>query len=111
MKINGFWKHHERPQDLARIAGVDDVWKRWEGFWGEGFWGCVEFEQQTVNVMYCFDVLYHYKHLMVEVDHSAVHAKFHEDRVHVGNMNARYGGKQKTLCDMIVTGGCLGLGG
>ena len=52
-----------------------------------------------MDVMNCFDVLYPDLQLMVEVDHSAGHAKFREDGLHVGNMNVKYGGKQKIMRD------------
>jgi len=61
----------------------------------DGYWTFKEFEEQTVDVMDCFDVLYPDLQLMVEVDHSAGHAKFREDGLHVGNMNVKYGGKQE----------------
>ena len=50
-----------------------------------------------MDVLDCFDVLYPDLQLMVEVDHSAGHAKFREDGLHVGNMNVKYGGKQKIM--------------
>lgn len=60
--------------------------------------------------MDCFDVLYPDLQLMVEVDHSAGHAKFREDGLHVGNMNVKYGGKQKIMRDTTMTEGCVGPG-
>ena len=48
-----------------------------------------------MDVMDCFDVLYPDLQLMVEVDHSAGHAKFREDGLHVGNMNVKYGGNRR----------------
>ena len=65
----------------------------------DGYWTFKEFEEQTVDVMDCFDVLYPDLQLMVEVDHSVGHAKSREDGLHVGNMNVKYGGKQKIMRD------------
>ena len=47
---------------------------------------------------------------MIEVDHSAGHAKYREDGLHVGNMNVRSGGTQRALRDTIMVEGCLGPG-
>lgn len=72
-----------------------------------GFWGFDEFQQQTTDVM---DVIEPDMQLVIEVDHSAGHAKGREDGLHVTNMNVKYGGKQKVLRDSIMTEGCLGPG-
>ena len=50
------------------------------------------------------------KQLAIEIDHSAGHAKYLPDGLHVSNMNVKYGGKQKVLRDSIMTEGCLGPG-
>ena len=47
---------------------------------------------------------------MIAVDHSAGHAKYREDGLHVGNMNVRFGGKQRALRDTNMVEGCLGPG-
>lgn len=76
----------------------------------EGFWGFKEFEEQVVDVMDCFDVLYSDCQLMIEVDHSAGHAKFREGGLHVGHMDVKYGGARKPMRDTIMTEGCVGSG-
>ena len=76
----------------------------------DGYWTLKEFEEQTVDVMDCFDVVYADLQLMVEVDHSAGHAEFRDDGLHVGNMNVNYGGKQKIMRDTTMTEGCVGPG-
>ena len=45
--------------------------------------------------MDCLDQIGPGKQLAVEVDHSAGHAKYLWDGLHVANMNVKYGGKQK----------------
>ncbi|CAM9880058.1 unnamed protein product, partial [Laminaria digitata] len=54
------------------------------------------------------ETLYPDRQLVIEVDHSAGHAKYREDGLHVGNMNVRFGGKQRELRDTIMAEGCLG---
>ena len=54
------------------------------------------------------EALYLGRQLMVEVDHSAGHAKYREDGLRVGNMDVRFGGKQRVLRDTIVVECCLG---
>ena len=74
----------------------------------EGYWGFAEFEQQTIDVMDCLEEIEPEKQLAIEVDHSAGHAKYLPDGLHVQNMNVNYGGKQKVLRDSVMTEGCLG---
>ncbi|CAM9642953.1 unnamed protein product, partial [Sphacelaria rigidula] len=76
----------------------------------EGYWGFAEFEQQTIDVMDCLEEIEPGKQLAIEVDHSAGHAKYLPDGLHVQNMNVKYGGKQKALRDSVMTEGCLGPG-
>jgi len=61
----------------------------------EGWWGYEKFEEQVVDVMDCFDVIAPNKQLVLEVDHSAGHAKFRENGLHVGSMNVKCGGKRR----------------
>ena len=75
----------------------------------EGYWGYAQFEEQVVDVMDVLEALYPGYQLMIEVDHSAGHAKYREDGLHVGNMNVRFGGKQRALRDTIMER-CLGPG-
>ena len=42
--------------------------------------------------MDCSEVMVLTKQLALEVDHSAGHAKFCDDGLHVGHMNVEYGG-------------------
>lgn len=106
VKINAFRQRVGRPA-LKTSPGLRFLV---HGKNKEGFWGFKEFEEQTVDVMDCFDVLYPELQLIVEVDHSAGHAKFREDGLHVGHMNVKYGGKQKILRDTLMTEGCVGSG-
>lgn len=106
VKINEFRERHGRPA-LRTSPGLRFMQ---HGKNREGFWGYAEFEEQVVDVMDCFDVIYPDKQLMIEVDHSAGHTKFREDGLHVGSMNTKYGGKQKILRDTVMTEGCLGPG-
>ena len=76
----------------------------------DGYWGFADFEEQTIDVMDCLEVLEPGKQLAIEVDHSAGHAKYLPEGLHVANMNAKYGGKQKKLRDSVMTEGCLGPG-
>ena len=76
----------------------------------EGCWGYAQFEEQVVDVMGVLEALYPGYHLMIEVDHSAGHAKYREDGLHVGDMNVRFGGKQRALRDTIMTEWYLGPG-
>ena len=76
----------------------------------EGYWGYVQFEEQVVDVMDVLEALYPNHQLMIEVGHSAGHAKYREDGLHVGNMNVRFGGKQRALRDTVMVEGCLGPG-
>lgn len=50
------------------------------------------FAEQCVDVMGCFEVLYPEWQLVMEVGHSAGHARYREDGWHVGNMNVKWGG-------------------
>ena len=75
----------------------------------EGFGGYAQFEEQVVDVMDVLEALYPGYQLMIEVDHSAGHAKYGEDGLHVGNINVRFGGKQRALRDTIMER-CLGPG-
>ena len=75
----------------------------------EGYWGYAQFEEQVVDVMDVLEALYPGYQLMIEVDHSAGHAKYREDGLHVGNMNVRFGGKQRAGYHH--GGGVLGSGG
>lgn len=74
----------------------------------EGYWGFADFEEQTIDVMDCLEVIEPGKQLAIEVDHSAGHAKYLPEGLHVANMNVKYGGKQKDLGDSVMTEGCLG---
>ena len=76
----------------------------------DGYWGYADFEQQTIDIMDCLEVIEPRKQLAIEVDHSAGHAKYLPDGLHVANMNVKYGGKQKVLRDSVMTEGCLGPG-
>ena len=60
--------------------------------------------------MDCLEQIEPGKQLAIEVDHSAGHAKFLPDGLHVSNMNVNYGGKQKLVHDSEMTEGCLGPG-
>ena len=63
----------------------------------EGYWGHAQFEEQVVDVMDVLEALYPCYLLMIEVDHSAGHAKYRENGLHVRNMNVRFGGRQRAL--------------
>ncbi|CAN0187432.1 unnamed protein product [Laminaria digitata] len=75
-----------------------------------GFWGFDEFELQTIDVMDVLEALEPNMQIVIEVDHSAGHAKGREDGLHVSNMNVKYRGKQRVLRESIMTEGCLGPG-
>ena len=60
--------------------------------------------------MDCLEQIEPGKQLAIEVDHSAGHAKFLPDGLHVSNMNVKYGGKPKVVRDSEMTEGCLGPG-
>ena len=77
----------------------------------EGYWGYAQFEEQVVDVMDVLEALYPGHQLMIEVDHSAGHAKYREDGLHVGNMNVRFGGQAKGAAGYHHGGGVLGSGG
>ena len=74
----------------------------------EGYWTYDDFERQTIDIMDCLEEVEPEKQLAIEVDHSAGHAKYRPDGLHVANMNVKYGGKQKVLRDSVMTEGCLG---
>ena len=48
------------------------------------------------------------KKIAIEVDHSAGHVKNLPEGLHVANMNAKYGGKQRALRDSVINEECLG---
>ncbi|CAM9799266.1 unnamed protein product, partial [Scytosiphon promiscuus] len=73
-----------------------------------GYWGFDQFKEQTEDMMDAHEYLDPDMQLVIEVDHSSGHAKQREDGLHVGNMNAKYGGKQKHLRDTVLTEGCVG---
>ena len=76
----------------------------------EGSWGYGQLEEQVVDIMGVLEAPYPSYQLMIEIDHSAEHATYLEDGLHVGNMNVRFGGKQRSLRDTIMSEGCLGPG-
>ena len=76
----------------------------------EGYWGYAQFEEQVVDMMDVLEALYPDYQLMIEVDHSAGLVKYREDGLHVGDMNVRFGGKQRALRDTIMTEWYLGPG-
>jgi hypothetical protein len=63
----------------------------------EGYWVFEDFAKQCSVLMLCFETLYPDEQLVVEVDHSAGHAKHREGALNVLNMNAGFGGKQGRL--------------
>ena len=75
-----------------------------------GFWGFDEFELQTIDVTDVLEVLEPEAQIVIEVDHSAGHAKGREDGLHVLNMNVKFGGKQRVLRESTMTEACLGPG-
>ena len=76
----------------------------------EGYWGFAEFDEQVIDVMDCIEVLEPNRQIAIEVDHSARHAKYLYEGLHMANMNAKYGGKQKALRDSVMTEECLSPG-
>lgn len=76
----------------------------------EGYWGFADFEKQTVDIMDCIEEIEPGKQIAIEVDHSAGHAKYLPEGLHVANMNVKHGGKQKVPRDSVMTEGCLGPG-
>lgn len=55
--------------------------------------------------MDCFEIVEPHTQLAIEVDHSAGHAKYLPEWLHVANMDVKYGGKQKVLRDSVVIEG------
>ena len=76
----------------------------------EGYWGFDEFQKQVIDVMDCLEEVEPGRQLVIEVDHSAGHAKFLPDGLRVSNMNVKYGGRQKVVRDSVLKEGCLGPG-
>ncbi|CAB1104406.1 unnamed protein product [Ectocarpus sp. CCAP 1310/34] len=74
----------------------------------DGYWGYDEFKEQIEDVLDVLDVFEPDMQVVVEIDHSSGHTRQREDGLHVGNMNVKYGGKQKVLRDTVMTEGCLG---
>ncbi|CAM9883750.1 unnamed protein product, partial [Ascophyllum nodosum] len=74
----------------------------------EGYWGFAEFEKQVMDMINCFNALEPNKKIAIEVDHSAGHVKNLPEGLHVANMNAKYGGKQRALRDSVINEECLG---
>lgn len=75
----------------------------------EGYWNFDMFDVQCVDIMDCFEVLYPQRQLVMEVDHSAGHAKYREDGLYVGNINVKWGGaKGGGMRNTKVTESCLG---
>ena len=87
--VNGFRDRNKRPA-LRTSPGLGFMVPRKSR---DGYWGYADFEERVVAVMDCFEVVQPDKQLMVEVDHSAGHARFREDGLRMRNMNAKYGGK------------------
>ncbi|CAN0096509.1 unnamed protein product, partial [Ectocarpus sp. 13 AM-2016] len=65
----------------------------------DGYWGYDEFKEQIEDVLDVLDVFEPDMQVVVEIDHSSGHTRQREDGLHVGNMNVKYGGKQKVLRD------------
>ncbi|CAN0197693.1 unnamed protein product, partial [Ectocarpus sp. 4 AP-2014] len=65
----------------------------------DGYWGYDEFKEQIEDVLDVLDVFEPNMQVVVEIDHSSGHTRQREDGLHVGNMNVKYGGKQKVLRD------------
>ncbi|CAM9391459.1 unnamed protein product, partial [Sphacelaria rigidula] len=103
-KVNQFRKRVGRLE-LASALGLQYMEY---GKNREGYWGFKEFEEQVVDCMDVFEVMYPEKQLTFEVNHSTGHAKNREDGLHVGYMDVRYGGAQKVLRDTKLTEGCVG---
>ncbi|CAM9669057.1 unnamed protein product, partial [Sphacelaria rigidula] len=87
-KVNEFRKSVGRPE-LTCSPGLRFIEY---GKNRDGYWGFKEFEEQVVDYMDVFEVMYPEKQLMLEVDHSAGYAKYREDGLHVGHMNFDPGG-------------------
>ncbi|CAN0453430.1 unnamed protein product, partial [Pylaiella littoralis] len=68
----------------------------------DGYWGYDEFKEQIEDVLDVFDVFEPDMQVVVEIDHSSGHTRQREDGLHVGNMNVKYGGKQKVLRDTVM---------
>lgn len=104
-RVNAFPSTHGRGA-LKQTPGTTF----WEyGKQKEGYWNYDMFAEQCVYIMDCFEVLYPDWQLVMEVDHSSGHAKYREDRLHVGNMNIKWGGaKGASMRSTTVTAGCLG---
>ena len=60
--------------------------------------------------MDCLEVPKPSRRIAIEVNHSAGHAKYLPEGLHVANMNAKYGGEQRALRDSVMTEECLGPG-
>ena len=103
-KIN-FFRQQEGRSPLKETPGLHFLLP---GNNREGYWGFADFKQQTIDIMDCLKQIESGKQLVIEVDHSAGHAKYLPDGLHVANMNVKYGGKQKVLRDSVMTEGCLG---
>ena len=73
----------------------------------EGYWGFADSEQQTIDITDCLEEIESGKQLAIDVDNSAGHAKYLPDRLHVQNMNVKYGGKQKAVRNSVMIEGWL----
>ena len=58
----------------------------------------------------CLEVLEPNRQIAIEVDHSARHAKYLPEGLHVANTIAKYGGKRRALRDGVMTEESLGPG-
>ena len=76
----------------------------------EGYWGFAEFNEQVIDVINCLEVLEPNRQIAIEVDRSTRHAKYLPEGLHMANMNAKDGGKQRALCDSVMTEECLSPG-
>ena len=76
----------------------------------ERYWGFAEFREQVIDVMDCLEVLEPNRQIAIEVDHSAGHAEYLPEGLHVANMNAKYEGRKRALRESVMTEECLGPG-
>ena len=76
----------------------------------DGWWSFEQMEKQCKDMLDAIEMTEGDIQAVIEADYSAGHARQQADGLNVADMNVKYGGKQKALCNTTITQGCLGPG-